>query len=116
MTGRDAVERVGAERVGTHHFIKWWRRADDAVDYELIDRFAARVSPDEAIDGFELLDLEDMWETLLGFDPDKLVRVKRDGEEVIQWVWQDRDGVERISTYPFTPEGIMTLFDEELFA
>lgn len=116
MTGKDAVAQIATERGGAHQFIKWWRRADDVVDYDLIDRFVASARPDEVIDGFELLDLEGMWEVLLSLDPDKLMRVKRGGEEVIQWSWQGPGGAERTSTYPFSPEGIMTLFDEELFA
>ncbi len=116
MTGREVVEQVTGPMREGRQFIKWWRRADDVVDYDLIDRFVARARPDETVDGFELLDLEGMWEVLLSLDPDKLVRVRQDATEVIQWVWQDPAGVERTSTYPFSPEGIMTLFDEELFA
>ncbi len=116
MTGREVVEQIAEEEGAGRQFVKWWRRADDVVDYDLIDRFVARAQPDEVIDGFELLDLEGMWEVLLSLDPDKLVRVKQDGEEVIKWIWQRPGGVEQTSTYPFSPEGIMTLFDEELFA
>jgi hypothetical protein len=116
MEGKAVVEQIAEVKNEGHQFIKWWRRADDVVDYEFIDRFIARVRPDEEIDGFELLDLEGMWEVLLSLDPDKLARVNRDGKEVIQWVWQDTGGAERSSTYPFSAEGIMTLFDEELFS
>ncbi len=116
MTGKDAVTRIATERGGGHQFIKWWRKADDVVDYDLVDRFVARARPDEVVDGFELLDLEGLWEVLLSLDPDKLVRVKQGGEEFIQWSWQGPGGGERTSIYPFSPEGIMTLFDEELFA
>ncbi len=116
MTGRAVIEQITGAMRERRQFIKWWRRADDAVDFELIDRFIANIRPDEEVDGFELLDMEGMWEVLLSLDPDKLVRVRQDGTEVIQWMWQDPGGVERTSTYPFSPEGIMTLFDEELFA
>ncbi len=116
MTGSAVVEQIAGEKREGCQFVKWWRKADDVVDYELIDRFVARVGPNEEIDGFELLDLEGMWEVLLSLDPDKLARVRQGDEEIIQWAWQGPGGVERISTYPFSPEGIMTLFDEELFA
>ncbi len=116
MKGKAVVEQIAGDKRGGHQFIKWWRKADDVVDYELIDRFVARVRPDEEVDGFELLDLEGMWEVLLRLDPDKLARVRQGGEEVIQWVWQDPGGAERTSIYPFSPAGLMTLFDEELFS
>ncbi len=116
MKGSAVVEQITGEKREGRQFIKWWRKADDVVDYELIDRFAAHLRPDEEIDGFELLDLEGMWEVLVSLDPDKLTRVRQSGKEVIQWMWRDPGGAERTSTYPFSPEGIMTLFDEELFA
>jgi len=116
MTGKDVADRVAREKREGEFFIKWWCSGDDAVDFNIIDRFVATVRPEEAIDGFTLLTMDGMWEALLKLDPDNLERGNENGEEVIRWVWQDRDGAERLTVYPFTPQGLITLFDEELFA
>ncbi len=116
MKGKAVIDQIAGEKGDSYQFVKWWRKADDVVDYELVDRFVAQVEPEEEIDGFELLDLEGMWEVLVSLDPDKLARVGHGDDEIIQWVWKDPGGTERTSTYPFSPEGLMTLFDEELFA
>ena len=116
MRGRDAVQQVRASRTGGQNFVKWWRKDNDFVDFELIDEFLGHVKADEEIDGFELFDMERMWELLHTLNPDTLSRERRNGEEVIAWRWVDRDGNNRTTTYPFTPEAIMTLIDTEFFA
>jgi hypothetical protein len=116
MTGKEVAERIAREKREGKPFIKWWSKANDVVDFDLVSRFIDKVRDDETIDGFELLDMDQMWDALLSLDPDNLVRVKSNGEELIQWVWQDSAGAERTNTYPFTPHGLITLFDEELFS
>lgn len=116
MTGKEVLEKIAATEREGKPFIKWWSSENDVVDFDLIDRFFAKVRDDEQIDDFKLLDMDEMWDALLALDPDNLVRVKKDGEELIQWVWQDSAGAERTNTYPFSPHGLITLFDEELFS
>jgi hypothetical protein len=116
MKGNDAVQQVMAQRTGAHRFIKWWRKDNDFVDFELIDTFLGHVKADDAIDGFELLDMERMWDVLLSLNPDTLSRGRRNGEEIIRWTWLDRDGSEKTTIYPFTAEALMTLIDTEFFA
>jgi hypothetical protein len=60
--------------------------------------------------------MEQMWQTLIELDPDKLTRVKREGREVVEWGWKDSNGIEKKSVYPFTPGGLMTLIDDDFFA
>ncbi|KAF0216287.1 MAG: hypothetical protein FD174_3741 [Geobacteraceae bacterium] len=116
MTGNEVMRQIEAQRNANHCCIKWWREEKDFVDFELIDRFIEQVKPDDIVDGFALLDLEQMWKVLTNLDPDKLMRVKKGDGEVIEWVWSDRDGKEKTSIYPFTPEGIMTILNDEFFA
>lgn len=116
MTGSEVLEQMRAQRNANHCCIKWWRKEKDFVDFELIDSFVKQVKPDDIIDGFKLLDLEQMWEALLDLDPDKLVRVKKGDQELIEWVWHDKAGMEQTSIYPFTPQGIITILNDEFFA
>lgn len=116
MTGNEVVRRLKTEQKAGHFFIKWWRKESDFVDFALIEKFIGDVQPNEIIDGFELLDMERMWNVLISMDPDNLARVKKNGEEVIHWAWVNREGQEQASVFPFTPEGIMQLFDDEFFS
>ena len=116
MTRNDVTERIAAQRRPEHCFIKSWGAGHKFVDFDLIDRFIGTAGRDERIEGFELLDIEAMWQALIELDPDKLVRVKSGGGEVIEWLWRDSDGTEKKRVYPFTPEGIMTIVDDEFFA
>ena len=116
MTGSDIVQQIQAQRTAKHCIVKWWQQENDLVEFELIDRFIQQVKPADRIDGFQLLDLEKMWEVLTGYYPDNLKReVKGDGE-VIEWVWSGKDGTTKMTVYPFTPQGFMTIINDEFFA
>ena len=116
MTGREAVAQVQARRKDKDCFVKWWRTADDLVDFELIDPFLARVANGETVDGFELLDLEGMWQLFTNLNPDQVTRETVNGEEVILWKWEDGAGNEKVTSFPFTPDGLKALIDNDFFA
>lgn len=116
MTRSEVSEQIVAQRREEHCFIKTWETGHTFVDYDLIERFISKRGQEGAIEGFELLDMEQMWLCLIDLDPDKLLRVKSGGEEVIEWDWKDGNGIEKMTIYPFTPEGIMTIFDDEFFS
>ena len=116
MTGREAVAQVQARRKEGDCFVKWWRQADDLVDFELIEPFLAKVASGQAVDGLELLDLEGMWRLFTELNPDQVTRTVQSGTEVIQWIWQDGQGHEKVNIYPFTPAGLKSLIDNDFFA
>jgi hypothetical protein len=115
MTRSEVIDQIAAQRKSGHCFIKSWEAGHSFVDYDLIERFIGKLGQDAAIEGFELLDIEQMWQVLIELDPDKLIRVKDGAGEIIEWDWM-KNGTEKKSVYPFTPEGIMTIIDDEFFA
>lgn len=116
LTRREVIEQISAQRQATQFFIKSWETGQTYVDFDLIERFISRQGQERPIEGFELLDMEQMWQALIELDPDRLQRVKRGEGEVIKWLWQDKSGAEKKTVYPFTPTGIMTIIDDEFFA
>ena len=116
LTRSEVIEQIAAQRRAKQFFIKSWETGQTFVDFDLIERFISKRSQDRAIEGFELLDMDQMWQVLIELDPDKLQRVKRGEGEVIEWLWQDQNGAEKKTVYPFTPAGIMTIIDDEFFA
>lgn len=116
LTTGEVIEQIFIQRKPEHCFIKTWETGHSFIDIDLIDRFITKGKKDRAIEGFELLNLEQTWQALIDLDPDNLNRVKTGTGEVIEWLWTAADGTEKKTVYPFTPEGIMTIIDEELFA
>lgn len=116
MPRSKVIAQIVAQRKENHCFVKSWADGHKLVDFDLIDRFITSPGQEEAVEGFELLDIEQMWQILIDLDPDKLQRVKTADGEVIEWDWLDSSGAEKKTLYPFTPEGIMTIIDEEFFA
>lgn len=113
MEALHILEQVQQLRTPDHRFIKWWQREHDYLNYELLDRFDERIRSEEGInwlEGFELLDTEQMWEELHRRFPDRVQREKRTrAGDVLVW---NRPGREE-EVCPFTPESIMTIFDVE---
>jgi hypothetical protein len=116
MTRSEIIEQIEMKRRGQQFFIKTWENGKSFVDFDLIERFIAKRGGERAIEGFELLDMEQMWLALIELDPDKLVRVGSGTGEVIEWLWTDSQGNDKKNVYPFTPEGIMKIIDDEFFA
>jgi len=113
MNHVEMKEIIGARRQPADCFIKWWGEDAALVDYELIDGFLAKGDKVGEVVGFELLTLEAMWQVFIGLNPDRLSREREGDGEVIRWVWQDRQGRERVSTFPYTAEGLMELMESD---
>lgn len=116
LTRSEVIDQIALRRRQDQFFIKTWESGHSFVDIDLIERFINKQGPVGAFEGFELLDMEQIWQTLIDLDPDKLTRVKSIGGEIIEWTWTDSHGVEKKTVYPFTPDGIMKIIDDELFA
>ncbi len=112
MESRDIRHELDNRRGADHTFIKWWRREHDFVDFELLDRFEERLAKEEGIkwlEGFQLLDTEQMWQELHNHFPDRVRRENRREGEVLVWNRPGKD--EKVCR--FTPENLMTIFDVE---
>ena len=82
MTGKEIVEQIKAQRKENHAFIKWWRKEEDWIDYDLIDRFVATARDNEVIDGFELVGIDEIGEGLFrAVQPSLNLRIREDAEE-----------------------------------
>lgn len=92
-------------------FIKWSRKENDFVDFDLIDRFMEMADSNYEIADFELLDKDEMWEILTEWKPTGLRRSKSTKGKKIEWHHMGRDGKEHIYTRPYTAKAIMSVFD-----
>ena len=115
MNHAELKDKIATIRQAGHCIIKWWGNDKALVDYELLDRFMERCDSIPEVAGFELYDLNGVWQVLTELDPDPLSREKVEDREVIQWRWKDKNGKEHLTTFPYTPEGVMELMESEFF-
>ncbi|MEJ2470553.1 MAG: hypothetical protein P8Y91_04515 [Desulfuromonadales bacterium] len=113
MTGYELKQKLADSDTSGRHFIKWWRKENDFVDFELIDRFLEHLQSESEFEGYELLDMEQMWQELKNRDPEGVWVEKHHGEKVIHWRHAGHDGESREDTYRYVPEALMALFDKE---
>lgn len=116
MTRSEVISKIATDRRKTDCFIKLFKTGHTLVDFDLIDEFISKRDQSGEIDEFELLDMEQMWQTLIELDPDKLTRSGSGEDEVIEWYWTNSEGVEKKTIYPFTPAGIMSIVNDDFFA
>jgi hypothetical protein len=113
MKGYEILKEMQYGRSGERCFIKWWRKENDFVDYELVDTFLAHLEPDHEFSGFELLTLEQMWQELHHREPRRVMLGKRRGETVIRWQHMAEDGTMHEDVFPYDAPSLMTVFDAE---
>lgn len=113
MTANELLGLLDQQRKAHHHFIKWWRRENDFVDIELIDTFYDTVQAGDQFDGFELLDMEQLWEIVRRLCPGRLQRMAQGEQEMISWQRLDKGGEKRTISCSFAPEFLIQIFDVE---
>lgn len=113
MNGKDLFKELEQLREENHHFIKWWRKENDFVDIELIDTFYETAKAGDQYEGFELLDMEQLWEIVNKLCGDRVKRARQDGNEILTWERLDNKGAKRFIRCSFAPEFLMQIFDVE---
>jgi hypothetical protein len=109
MKGYEIIKQIKEQRMPDHLFIKWWRKENDFLDYDLLDRFVNNYDDSHEISGFELLGIEPMWQELQRICGDRVAKTKKDGAELLAW---ERETGERQECM-FTPQSLITVFDVE---
>lgn len=109
MNGRELREQVRAQKADRHCFIRWSRKENDFADFELLDDFFDNLTDEQEFESFELLDMEQMWQTLQNVDPDHLHREKRNKGEVVVWDREEKG----TQVCPFIADSLMTIFNVE---
>jgi hypothetical protein len=113
MTGYELLKEIRHVQSLERCFIKWWRKENDFVDYELLDTFLANLKLEHEFSGFELLTLEQMWLELHRRAPHRVALGQRRGEPVIRWQHMAADGTMHEDVYPFDAPSLMGVFEGE---
>jgi hypothetical protein len=116
MQGYELVKEIEKER-GAHAervFIKWWRKEEDFIDFDLVARFLETLNYSSEISGFELIDQDAMWKVVQSRSNGKATKVQRDGRWVV--LWSPPKGAETELTCTecdYTPETLLRILDAE---
>ncbi|GFE59178.1 hypothetical protein [Geobacter sp. AOG1] len=108
MTTTEIAKNIRNERTSDTQFISWWRKEEDFLDYDLIDRFLENAGQNREVGGYELLTTEQMWERLEGVCGKRIMKTQKSGEPLIEW---DTKG--GVRTCPYTPKSMIEIFDVE---
>lgn len=112
MRGREISAAVKERRSNEHHFVKWWRKEEDFLDYDLIDRFVNNVSSNEEIGGVDLLTMDDMWNELKRLGGTRVTLVHDTAGDKVEWVHEGKAGVQK-EVCVYCPETLLTIYDVE---
>ena len=110
MTSYELKKALKEQLRPEHRFIKVWRKEEDFLDFDLIDRFLANYRDDQSIDGFELVTMDEMWDYIRQVAGSKVNRSVKEGKDVV--LWSDKDALVT-KEMPFDPESLITIFDAE---
>jgi hypothetical protein len=116
MQGYELVKEIEKERSAhaDRIFIKWWRKEEDYIDFDLATRFLETLNYASEISGFELIDQAAMWKVVESRSNGRVTKVQRDGRWVV--LWSPPKGVETELTCTecdYTPETLLRILDAE---
>jgi hypothetical protein len=112
MRGHEAIITLNERRTDSHCFVKWWRKEEDFLDYDLIDRFVENTRGTEEIGGLELLTMNDMWKEVRRVSGDRVKLVHESGGDKVEWSHKGKHGL-RNNRCAYTPETLLQIFDVE---
>jgi hypothetical protein len=112
VRGREIVESLSERRTDEHRFIRWWRKEEDFLDYDLIDRFVDNSTENEEIGGIDLLTMDDMWNVVKKVGSGRVKLLHDTTGNRVEWVHMGKNGL-RSEVCAYTPETLITILDTE---
>jgi hypothetical protein len=112
MRGHDAVAAINDQRTEKHCFVRWWRKEEDFLDYDLIDRFVENTGGTEEIGGIDLLTMDDMWKEVRRVSGSRVTLLHGTNGDSVEWTHRGKTG-ERKNSCGLTPETLMQIYDVE---
>jgi hypothetical protein len=108
----EILKMIEERRNENHHFVKWWRKEDDFLDYELIERFIENAGSNKELEGIDLLTMDDMWNELKRIAGARVKLMHDTTGDKVEWVYKGKTGT-KTQVCAYTPETLMSIFDVE---
>ena len=116
MQGYELVKEIEKERNAHREriFIKWWRKEEDFIDFDLVGRFLENLNYASDITGFELIDQEEMWNTVERLAQGRVSKVQKDGRLMLLWTPPEGAEIdEKCTECPYNPDMLLKILDAE---
>jgi hypothetical protein len=112
MRAHDIVKTINERQTEKYCFVKCWRKEEDFLDVDLVDRFLENTKGTEEFGGIDLLTMDDMWNEVSRISGSRVKLLHdKDGDRV-EWVHKGKAGL-RTNVCAYTPESLMEIFDVE---
>jgi len=112
MRGSEIANTLKERRSLDHRFVKWWRKEEDFLDYDLIDRYLNNLSGNEEVGGIDLLTMDEMWDELKRVGGTRVKLVHDTAGDKVEWVHEGKTGVKK-EVCVYCPETLLTIYDVE---
>jgi len=112
MRVHDIVKTLDEQRDVNYRFVKCWRKEEDFLDYDLIDRFLENTKGTEEFGGIDLLTMDDMWNEVRRVGGTRVTLLHDKNGDKVEWVHKGKTGL-KTNVCAFTPETLMEIFDVE---
>ena len=112
MRGREIIDTINKRRSEEHCFVKWWRKEEDFLDYDLIDRFMETIGGTVEIGGIDLLTMDDMWNEVKRIGGTRVTLLHDKNGDSVEWTHKGKTGL-RTNVCAFIPETLMEIYDVE---
>ncbi len=112
MKEYEMLKIIEERRNENHHFVKLWRKENDFVDYDMIERFIENAGSNKDLGGIDLLTMDDMWNELKRIAGTRVKLVHDTTGDNVEWVHEGKTGT-KTQVCAYTPETLITIFDVE---
>lgn len=112
MRGHDVIKTLNEQRTEKFCFVKWWRKEEDFLDVDLIDRFVENTKGTEEFGGIDLLTMDDMLNEVKRISGARVTLQHDTNGDRVEWVHKGKTGL-RTNVCAFTPETLMQIYDVE---
>ena len=112
MRAHDIIKTLDERRAENYQFVKCWRKEEDFLDYDLIDRFLENTKGTEEFGGIDLLTMDDMWNEVRRIGGTRVKLLHDKNGDKVEWVHKGKTGL-KTNVCAFTPETLMEIFDVE---
>lgn len=112
MKGYEVITTLNERRAPEHQFVRWWRKEEDFLDYDLIDRFLENLSTSDDFGGIDLVTMDELWNELQRVAGERVKLVREESGDRVEWLHKGKAGIdEQVCAY--CPETLMTIYDVE---
>ena len=95
MKKKEIEKILKAEMSKNPCFIKWCRKENDFLDYDLIDRFMAQLSSNEEFEGVELMTMDEMWQEVQRTCGTRVKLVHEKSGDKVEWEHLGKTGMHK---------------------